>query len=188
MNNFGILYRYECKKLLGKKIVWISFVLCLAAIVITLCMPIIGKYYLDGEMADTKYNMYLTDKMYAEKLNGREIDQSLLEEMMEAYRKIPDIPNKHYSATEEYQNYARPYSAIFSFVRDTIGMTTSEALKWIPSEGDLYLKRQKRLEELGKSIYLSAFPISFQTNIQGKQTRLFYAVPWENQDCIWRKL
>ena len=56
------------------------------------------------------------------------------------------ITAENYSSTEEYQKYARPYSAIFNFVRDTTHMTLSEMLQWTPSLDDLYTKRQSMLK------------------------------------------
>lgn len=162
MNNFGVLFRYECKKLLNKKIVWISFFLCMAVILCSQVIPFLGDYYIDGKLVDTNYNMYQTDKGYAKALSGREIDQSLLEETIEAYRKVPDIPGVHYTSTDEYQQYARPYSEIFGFIRKTTGMQTSEVMfSWQASEDDLYAKRQIWLMSLWEDLELSKGEIDF---------------------------
>ena len=103
MNNFRVLYQYECKKLFGRKIVWITFALCIVTIIISLCVPFIGSYYAGGELIDTNLNMYQTDKRYSEALSNREINQELLEETITAYRKIPYTKELQYSLTEEYQ-------------------------------------------------------------------------------------
>lgn len=162
MNNFGVLYRYECKKLLSKKIVWISFSLCMVIIIVSLVAPFLGDYYLGGEFVDTNYNMYQTDKRYSKALNGKEINQNLLEETIAAYRKIPEIPGLHYTLTEEYQQYARPYSEIFNFIRGTTDMQTSEVvLSWQPSEEDLYAKRQIWLTSLWEDLGLSKGEMDF---------------------------
>jgi len=162
MNNFGVLYRYECKKLLNKKIIWISFSLCIITIIISLFIPFLGNYYIDGEVIDTNYNMYQIDKRYDEALNGREISQDLLEETIAAYRKIPEVPGLHYINTEEYQQYARPYSEIFNFIRKTSGMQTAEVmLSWQPSEDDLYAKRQIWLMSLWEDLRLSRGEMDF---------------------------
>ena len=162
MNNFGDLFRYECKKLLNKKIVWISFFLCMAAILCSQVIPFLGDYYIDGKLVDTNYNMYQTDKGYAKALSGREINQSLLEETIAAYRKIPDIPGVHYTSTDEYQQYARPYSEIFGFIRKTTGMQTSEVMfSWQASEDDLYAKRQSWLMSQWEDLRLSKGEIDF---------------------------
>lgn len=156
MNNFGVLYRYECKKLLSKRIVWISFSLGAVIIIISLLAPFWGNYYIDGKFIDTNYNMYQTDKDYAEALSGREINQNLLEETIAAYRKIPDIPGMHYTSTEEYRQYARPYSEIFNFIRKISGMQTSEVMmSWQPGLDDLYAKRKIYLMSLWEDLRLS---------------------------------
>ena len=42
MSNFSILYRYELKKLLQKKILWISLGICALAAAFSLLFPMIG--------------------------------------------------------------------------------------------------------------------------------------------------
>lgn len=155
-NQFSVLYRFECKKLLGKRIVWISFSLVILISIFSLVAPLLGDYYIDEKRIDTNYGMYQTDKRYAEALNGREIDQSLLEETITAYRKIPETTDIHYMATDEYQKFARPYSEIFNFIRKTSGMQTSEIMQsWQPNEDDLYAKRQLYLTALWEDMRLS---------------------------------
>lgn len=162
MNNFEILYHYECKKLGSKKIVWVSFSLCIIMIVLSLFAPFLGDYYVDGKLIDTNYNMHQTDKHYAKALSGREIEQRLLEETIAAYRKIPETPGLHYTSTEEYQQYARPYSEIFNFIRRTTNMQTSELmLSWQPSEADFYAKRQIFLTDLWENARLSKKEMGF---------------------------
>lgn len=161
-NNFGVLYLYECKKLLRRKIVWISFSVCLLIILASLVMPFTGDYYIDGKRVDSNYNMYQTDKNYAQALNGRKIDQNLMEETIAAYRKIPATLDKHYSSTAEYQQYARPYTQIFSFIRRIAGMQTSEVMySWQPSEEDLYAKRKLYLESIWEDLGLSKGEMDF---------------------------
>lgn len=154
MNNLGTLYRYELKKLLKRKIVWITLAACLAGTCISMISGLLGSYYAGNEVIDTNYNMFLKDKSYQAALDGRKIDQSLLEEMSKAYSMVPSNVEK-YSQTEEYQKYARPYSEIFNFVRNTTHMTVTEAMQWLPNETDLYAKRQNMLEENWQSENLS---------------------------------
>lgn len=162
MNNFGILYQYECKKLLNRKIVWISFLICTIIIIFSLCVPFLGDYYIGGEFVDTNYNMYQTDKQYAEALGGREIDQELIEETIAAYRKIPDTTGKNYILTEEYQQYAPPYSEIFNFICGITGTEASEIiLSWQPDEADMYARRQIWLTSLWEELGLSEGEMDF---------------------------
>ncbi len=156
MNNFGVMYRYECKKLLNKKIVWISFAICVAVIIFSQVIQMVGGYYVDGKFIDTNYNLYKDNKRYDEALSGREINQSLIEETIAAYRKIPEAPGMHYTSSDEYWKYARPYSSIFNFISSTTGMKTSEIIEsWQPNEEDLYAKRQNRLESSWEDSRLS---------------------------------
>ena len=162
MNNFGTLYRYECKKLMNRKIVWISFLLCVVVIAVSLCMPLLGGSYINGEFVDTNYNMYQIDKSYSVALSGREINQSLLDETMTAYRKIPQDMSIQYIMTDEYQQYARPYSAIFNFIHGTTSMQPSEViLTWQPNENDLYMQRQSWLIAMMEKKGLSEGEINF---------------------------
>lgn len=154
MNTFGMLYQYEFKKILQKKIVWIGFFLCLALSALTIVVPLLGDTYIEGVKIDNNYNQFLIDKAYEETLSGRTIDNQLLEETFAAYRKIPQDA-QIYIATEEYQTFARPYSAIFNFVRNMTHMNTERAMQWLPKESDLYLKRQANLEKTWQDLGLS---------------------------------
>lgn len=90
---------------------------------------------------------------YQKVLEGRENNQPLLEEMSKAYGMIPPTEER-YITTEEYQKYARPYSEIFNFVRNTTHMNVSEVMQWVPDENDLYAKRRIMLEKTWKDAVL----------------------------------
>lgn len=107
MNNFGTLFNYEIKKLLKRKILWITLLICLIITGFSVVGSLTGTYYVDGVKADTHYNMFFTDLAYQKALDGREIGQTLLEEMSRAYGMIPPTAER-YTTTEEYQKYARP--------------------------------------------------------------------------------
>ena len=129
---------------------------------IKLMSAIPSAYYAEEELVDTHLNMYKTDKRYSEALDGRAINQELLEETIAAYRKIPYTKELHYTLTEEYQQYARPYSAIFNFIVGTTNMQTSEViLSWQPNEDDLYTKRQVWLQSMWEDFRLSKSEIEF---------------------------
>ena len=69
MNNFIVLYRYETKKLFSRKIVRSALVLCIAAIIISLCIPFIGSYYAEGELTDTSSDIQTTNVIPQEQPN-----------------------------------------------------------------------------------------------------------------------
>lgn len=156
MKQFCMLYRYEWKKLLGKKIVWISFLLVFFTLALAVLSPLFGGYYIEGKYMGTTYEMDLVDQAYARALNGRTIDKDLMAEVIAAYRKIPQNLDIHYTATEEYQTYARPYSEIFGFLRKMSGMQTSELMfSWEPDYDDFVAKRQAYLQSYRKEQRLS---------------------------------
>lgn len=162
MNTFGTLYRYECKKIWDRKLVKISFVLCCLVIMITGTVRLFGSYVIDGEVIGSRYDEIRIDQSYAKKLNHRAINGQLLEEMAAAYRKVPDTPGKHYSASPEYQKYARPYSAIFNFAVWTTDLLPSDIFSdWEADEQELYERRQLWLEKGWESMRLSESEIDF---------------------------
>ena len=111
MSQMAMLYKYEFRKIAKRKIIWISLLISVIIILPTIGGPVLDFLY-ESSGTETAYQAFLKDREYEKKLEGRLIDQSLLEETMEAYGKIPQTEGP-YSATEEYRTYARPYSAIF---------------------------------------------------------------------------
>ena len=154
MNIFKSLYCYELKKILQKKIVWITAIVVAVTFVISVVADMVGTYYVDGVAVDTYYHMYQTDRTYRQALDGRVIDQTLLEEMKAGYDKLPAGVEK-YSLTEEYNIYARPYSAIFNWVKNMTGMYTAEALTWTADEADMYARHENYLKESWKAELLT---------------------------------
>lgn len=185
MRLFGTLFLYEYKKILRKKIVWISTLLCIIALVFSICSPLLGSYYIDGKRISTNYQAYQTDKAYATALNGRALEQELLEETVDAYRKIPKVTGKqHYTSTPEYQKYARPYSPVFNFIGGTTDLQPSEImLSWTPDETDLYERRQEWLTSLWENKKLTKEETAFwqeQENQVAKPVIYQETGGWEN--------
>lgn len=154
MNTFKTLYRYELKKITGRKIFSIMFFSCLLITVFVIAMHLSGKYYVDGEIVDTHYNMFLTDRAYERALSGRAINQTLLKETMDAYRKIPD-PTGRYTLTEEYQTYARPYSAIYQQIRLFLDLDLEDVLLWEVDENAFYQARLAYVENHWQKNFLT---------------------------------
>lgn len=151
MDNLGTLYRFELKKLANRKLVWIGLLLSLAACGFSVFAALIGTHYVDGKAYDTYYHMFQVDQAYSRSLSSRPIDQSLLEETMDGYRKIPAGVDR-YLLTEEYQTYARPYSPIFNIIRNCLTIVELEdVLAWEPEEQTLYRTRMENLEESWQS-------------------------------------
>lgn len=180
MGTFKTLYGYECKKILQKKLTWISFLLCMVGLVLNATASMTTDYYVEGKKIGSNYELFKKDREYARKLNGREIDQRLLTETIEAYHKIPLNFEGHYTQTEEYEKYARPYSQIFHFLVQTTKLVPSELIKsWQPDEKVFYAARQEWLEEYWKSSGLSEGEIAFWKEEENKIQKP--VVFWEHE-------
>lgn len=155
MDSFTVLYRFEMKKLMQKKILWVSLIICLAAIVFSIVFPLLGTYVVNGTVMGSNYEQHLIDQAHRKALDGRPIDQALLQETMEAYRHVPTNVTP-YSATEEYQTYARPYSEVFRLIRAWTGMDTGDALQWEPDEAELYAAWSQQAAAYRSGYYLSS--------------------------------
>ncbi len=158
MKNLGTLYKFELGKILHRKISWITVMITLLLVLGALGVDSLGSYYIDGVKVDSNFHMNQIYKADQQKLDGRQIDQELLEEMSDGYGKIPEEAINgvvHYMGTEEYQAYARPYSAIFNFARSAGQMTTSEAMVWKADEQELYQRRQNAIEKNWEENFLT---------------------------------
>ncbi len=154
MKNLKTLYQFELKKIFGRKITWITVGIMLILTATTVCSQLLGTYYIDREKVDSNYAIFQRSRTYEKALSGRPVDQRLLEEMWDAYGKIP-AASEHYAGTKEYWTYAFPYSAIFGFVTNACDMDAAEALNREPDETELYAGRQDMLEDLWNSAYLT---------------------------------
>lgn len=168
MNNLGMLYRYEMKKIVKRKLVWVTFIICMAGIGVAVLAQLLGSYYVDGKLVDSHYHMFQVDRGYEQALSGRTIDQQLLEETVAAYGRIP-AEEERYTLTEEYQTYARPYSAVFNLIRFWTGMEYDVVRNWTADENVFYEARRDRLEEEWKTYRLSETEKAFW---QEKETQI----------------
>lgn len=141
MRNFTTIWGFELKKIFFKKLVIIVLAIHFAII-----FAIIGfQYYAHNSEKVDGVGAVELDSSYEKALSGRAIDQDLLEETWEAYSKVPKNVEK-YAETEEYQRYARKYSAIYRFVRESTLMSRKAAENWLPNEEELYSLRSDALE------------------------------------------
>ena len=155
MEQFKTLYRYELKKITGKKLFKITLALFLLLAAVLVVIQLTGKSYVDGVVVDTHYHMFLVDREYERALSGRAIDQSLLHETIAAYRTIPD-PEDRYTLTEEYQTNARPYSAIYQLIsRWTDTPLLEDVLHLDISESSFYEARSALLEKEWQKYFLT---------------------------------
>lgn len=156
MSNFGTIYKFELRKIAGKKLFIICLILCVAISLSGFYLRYMGNVYIDGVVMGSNSEYHKQDIEYAKALDSRVIDDKLLSEMTEAYRKVPYVEGRHYSGTDEYQKYARPYSAIFNYVRQCSNFGTAYLMyEWQPSEESLYSARKAMVEKSWNDLFLS---------------------------------
>ena len=126
MNTFWNLVSYEYKKIFKRKGAVITLILAAAVSLFSVFGTIIGYIYdSNGEPVMSRYDDMKIDREYARELSGRAIDTELIMEASEAYSKLELNSAEKYTDSEEYENYARKYSEIYSIVRSVYN-TSSE--------------------------------------------------------------
>lgn len=188
MKNLGTLYKFELGKLMKRKITWITVTVTLLLILCSLALDSLGNYYIDGVKMGTNFSMNQIYKADQQRLDGRPIDQELLEEMNTGYGKIPGEAingGGHYTKTEEYRTYARPYFAIFNFVRSAGQMTTSEAMEWEADEQELYQRRKNAIEAEWESSFLTEKEKDFWRE---QEEKLTWPIVFRFKEGYWHLL
>lgn len=118
MNIFWNLVSYEYKKIFKRKGAVITLILASAVSLFSVFGTIIGSVYdSNGEPVMSRYDDMKIDLEYARGLSGRAIDTELIMEASEAYSKLRLNSAEKYTDSEEYKEYARKYSEIYSIVR-----------------------------------------------------------------------
>ena len=126
MNIFWNLVSYEYKKIFKRKGAVITLILAAVLSLVSVFGTIIGYVYdSSGEPVMSRYDDMKIDLEYARKLSGRAIDTELIMEASEAYSRLELNSAEKYTDSEEYENYARKYSEIYSIAR-SVYSTQSE--------------------------------------------------------------
>ena len=167
-NNLGRLYQFELKKLAKRKLLWITALVSLLCIGFTVTSGLFGTYYVEGEPVESHYQIFKTDQVYRKALTGREIDQKLIQETVDAYMQIP-MGVERYTLPQEYQTYARPYSDIFNLIRYWTWMELQDIRSWEVDEDTLYMARTELLEKEWQKIPLTESEKEFWRN---KETQM----------------
>lgn len=157
MRSLWELFRYEMKKLLRRKVIWITLVSCLMLLAVVVLSALMGNYHGGGETLWECRRIFLEEWKGREALSGRKVDQAMLSEMWAAYKKIPDamLSEENYTLTKGYMTYARPYSEIFKLVRAWTGWNVRSAVYKMPDEENLYKSRKQMLEAYWEFLGLS---------------------------------
>lgn len=116
MRQFGMLFFYEMKKIMQRKNTWITLGILLAIYLALTGGRTFGSSYVEGEFLETHKERNAIDRKNGQKLSGRKLDDTLFEEMKNAYAGMENKELK-YMLTEEYQTKVRPYSMVYDIVR-----------------------------------------------------------------------
>ncbi|MDE6615647.1 MAG: ABC transporter permease subunit [Lachnospiraceae bacterium] len=151
---------FELKKILQKKIVWITFVIFLVfQVFITSGAYFIASRYVDGKFLETKADWFKTDRRNSEKLSGRKIDDTLLAEIEESKKYIPEEAGEResykYLSSDEYNKKVRPYEIINRLVQYMAGGIKNEDKTGVLVQEMLYSNRHKAQEILWDNYKLS---------------------------------
>ncbi|MDO5558656.1 MAG: ABC transporter permease subunit [Oscillospiraceae bacterium] len=166
MNIFYDLVRFEFKKSVFRKSSAIAIIIGLIVSALSVYGTILGNSYdRDGNVVCSKYDEMVTDRSYARKLSGREIDADLIEEARTAYASVPQTDSQtYYTDTKEYQEKARQYSEIFNIVRNVTSphMSMEEFQKLTPqTAGHIYEMRSELQSQLLNDTSMSENAKSF---------------------------
>ena len=96
------LVGFEYKKIFKKRS---NIVILLIAVFLTVFSslgPLMGNYYIKGEIFESNYEGMKRDREYIRSLSDREIGNDILSEAIGAYSLIPPTDGR-YTDTDEYQ-------------------------------------------------------------------------------------
>lgn len=136
MHNFGILYRFELKKLWNRKIVWITIIGMMLALIVSSVILILTDHYQINGKEISAYEDMIEKRQYARELEGRLLDDTLIKEMQKAYgnlqildkEEIENSDNQNTSTSvtvakgeegnQDYRKYAYVYEAVANVLGD----------------------------------------------------------------------
>ncbi|MGL4338701.1 MAG: hypothetical protein ACRCST_17575 [Turicibacter sp.] len=176
MTNFSQMVGLEYRKMLGKKSTVITLVVAILFTVISCVGPLMGNYYVDGEVFESNYEGMKKDRDYARELSGREINGELLLEAVESYSNI-STTNYMIDDQAEYETFGRPYSEVRNLIRRVLGvedidkfqaLTRQELKEFYPLQE---AKAQAQIES--SSMSLKAKEAAIELNQQIKRPFVF---------------
>ena len=131
------LYKFELRKIISRKIVWITGGVLLGGLVIWgIASAVLPQ---NREYSDSSLNGYAANRAEqeaAEQISGRAIDQKLIDEMRPAYEDF--IFNGNYKE-------ALPYLDVYNFIGRTLGTQAGAEILVCDSEA-FYEKLNAQLE------------------------------------------
>jgi ABC-type transport system involved in multi-copper enzyme maturation permease subunit len=147
MNSICELVGFEYRKILWKRRTIITLLFAIFITAFSCVGPLMGNDYIKGEISESTYDGMKKDREYIRSMSGREIGSDIISETIEAYSKIPPTDGK-YTDTEEYQQYARPYSEIYYMIRKAYNIKDRKEIELLSEEkvNNFYSIRQNMVE------------------------------------------
>lgn len=157
MNSFCELVRFEYRKIFRKRSTIITLLLAIFITAFSCLGPLMGNYYIKGEIFESNYESMKKDREYRRSISNREIGSEILLEAIEAYSRIPPTDGK-YTDMQEYQQYARPYSEIYYMIRRVYNINNYEEVGSISEEevDNFYSIRQNMVERMIEDTTMSS--------------------------------
>lgn len=180
MNSFCELVKFEYRKILLKRSTIITLLIAVFLTAFSCVGPLMGNDYIKGEILESNYDSMKKDREYIRSMSGREIGSDILLETIEAYSHIPPTDGK-YTDTQEYQQYARPYSEIYYMIRKTYNINDWEEIELLTEEDvkNFYSMRQNTVERSIEETTMSSAEKTASVN-RSKQvkTPFTYSYTW----------
>lgn len=172
MYNFRALVSFEYKKLRNRKMVWITLAVLVGISIFAVYSPLMGEYYINGELADTHYGITKKNIAQSKELSGRNIDDALFQELKETGKRIPDsLYNFITAAGPQYNMAETPLDRI---TKEALYTSREQKVRKAWDEAWLTKEEQQFLTKLEKDVEI---PMEYQyaEGYQRMLSRIFSA-------------
>lgn len=168
MHNFGILYLFELKKILKRKIVWITLLGMMAVLALMGVWVVLTSQKEVNGVEMSALDAMKLERDYARALEGQVIDQKLLSKMQEAYRNSKELNQKEttkngsselvITRTEgDFTDEYLAYEAVYDYVVDVVGVNKVLTVTEEELYHEIAADRQASMENLhlteGEKLY-----------------------------------
>lgn len=141
MSSFGVLYKYELKKIFSRKLVWVTLIgMILVVPMMFWIVNLSGLVNINGDEI-SRYEMLMAQKEYANELADRKIDDTLLKEMQQSYQKM----------MEEDVEFYQAYMIIYDSISQTVGAEAALEVSAQEYYDALAISRERLMENEGLS-------------------------------------
>lgn len=173
------LIGFELKKILQKKITWITFIIFLLFQLFLTCGAyLLASRYVDGKFLETKADWFKTDRRNAQNLSGRKLDNKLLAEIEESRQYIPDSREEResyeYLSSDIYNKKVRPYEEVDRLVQHMLAGGIEKGSVYTPvTQEVIHSARREGAEEIWKTYKLTEAEKEYWSKEEEKLPEVF---------------